>query len=175
MEKKYISGIGIYDLVPHDKEIVGLEIGVDMGVTADFMLDNLPMLTLHGIDPYLEYLDWNGSYLNQPHRNWCETIAINMLSQYEDRYILHKQLSDDAAATFQDDSFDYIFIDGLHTYEQVLKDCKNFYGKLKPGGVFAGHDYRTIEGVRKAVDEFAAKVGAAISETDNDVWYWIKK
>jgi len=173
--KKHISGRGIYDLVPHDKEIVGLEIGVDIGDTADFMLDNLPMLTLHGIDPYLGYLDWNGSDLDQSQRNWCEKVATDVLSQYGERYILHKQLSDDAAAEFQDESFDYIFIDGLHTYEQVLKDCENFYSKLKPGGVFAGHDYRAIEGVRKAADEFAAKVNAKISETDIDVWYWVKQ
>jgi predicted methyltransferase len=57
----------------------------------------------------------------------------------------------------------------------VLKDCENFYSKLKPGGVFAGHDYRAIEGVRKAADEFAAKVNAKISETDIDVWYWVKQ
>ena len=171
---KHISGRGIYDLVPKDQKIIGLEIGVDVGDTADYMLDNLPELTLHGIDPYVGYVDWNGMDLNQKQRNWCEEAADEVLSQYGERYILHKDYSDDIVENFQDEMFDYIFIDGLHTYDQVLKDCENYYSKLKPGGVFAGHDYRAIEGVRKAADEFAAKVGASISETDIDVWYWIK-
>ncbi len=63
---------------------------------------------------------------------------------------------------------------GLHTYEQLTKDCANFYSKVKPGGVFAGHDYNAIPGVKKAADEFAAKVGKKILFTECDVWYWIK-
>lgn len=171
---KHISGRGIYDLVPKDQQIVGLEIGVDSGDTADFMLETLPMLTLHGIDPYLDYVDWNGYHLDQDQRFFCENVASQVLSQYGDRYILHKDTSDNLVDTFQDEMFDYIFIDGLHTYEQVLADCKNYYSKLKPGGVFAGHDYRVIEGVRRAADEFASSVGATILETEIDVWYWIK-
>lgn len=171
---KHISGRGIYDLVAKDQNIIGLEIGVDVGDTADFMLEMLPMLTLHGIDPYLGYIDWNGSDLNQKQRNWCEETANQVLLQYGERYILHKDTSDNLVDSFEDGMFDYIFIDGLHTYEQVLLDCQNYYAKLKSGGVFAGHDYRAIAGVRKAADEFAASVGATILETEIDVWYWIK-
>ena len=36
--------------------------------------------------------------------------------------------------------FDLAFIDGLHTYEQALKDALNALNALKPGGVVALHD-----------------------------------
>ena len=75
---------------------------------------------------------------------------------------------------FYYDEYDFIFIDGLHSYEQVLKDCKNYYSKIKTGGIFSGHDYNTIEGVNRAVNEFAFSVGKTIKQTKNDVWYWIK-
>lgn len=68
----------------------------------------------------------------------------------------------------------FIFIDGLHTYEQVLIDCKNFYSKVKVGGIFAGHDYNTIYDVRRAVDEFAKLQNKDIIQIPTDAWYWIK-
>jgi SAM-dependent methyltransferase len=38
------------------------------------------------------------------------------------------------------DKFDVVFIDGLHTYEQVRKDIVNAIKVLKPGGWIAMHD-----------------------------------
>jgi predicted methyltransferase len=74
----------------------------------------------------------------------------------------------------QENHFDVIFIDGLHTYEQLTKDCANYYSKLKDGGVFAGHDYNAIPGVKQAANEFAALYHKEIMFTESDVWYWIK-
>jgi predicted O-methyltransferase YrrM len=88
---------------------------------------------------------------------------------------MHRDFSDNMVNHFEDDSLDFIFIDGLHTYEQVKIDCENYFSKVKSGGVFAGHDYNVIEGVNRAVNEFAAKHGAEVQTCPNDVWYWIKK
>jgi predicted O-methyltransferase YrrM len=46
-----------------------------------------------------------------------------------------------ASGEFQDESFDLIFVDGDHTFEGVSKDLVSWYPKLKPEGVFLGHDY----------------------------------
>ena len=70
--------------------------------------------------------------------------------------------------------FDFIFIDGLHTYEQLTKDCHNYYSKVKTGGIFSGHDYQTIPGVNKAVCEFAPTKTDNVLTTECDVWYWYK-
>jgi len=82
--------------------------------------------------------------------------------------------SDDAVEYFEDESLDFIFIDGLHTYEQVLKDCINYYPKIKKNGLFAGHDYSAIIGVKKAVDEFASSVNKQIVHSEADAWFWYK-
>ena len=70
---------------------------------------------------------------------------------------------------------DFIFIDGLHTHDQVKKDLENFYPKLKKDGLFSGHDFFNIQEVREAVREFAIRKNLkTIQSTDFDVWYWWK-
>jgi predicted O-methyltransferase YrrM len=96
------------------------------------------------------------------------------LKGYTNRFHLFREYSDNIALKLEENHFDLIFIDGLHEYDQLSKDCANFYSKLKEGGIFAGHDYNAITGVRKAADEFAAKVGREIHITECDVWYWVK-
>lgn len=166
------------ELVPILKEIdakLGIEIGVDEGRTSQYFLTQLPELKLFGIDPYAGYVDWNGNNLDQDGRNNTLETASNRLNVFGNRYALFRMPSDDAVDNFIDDSYDFIFIDGLHEYDQLKKDCANYFPKIRKGGVFAGHDYKTIPGVTKAVDEFAKEVGATpIHLPEKDVWYWIK-
>jgi len=52
-------------------------------------------------------------------------------------------------------SFDFIFLDAMHDYENVLADIRRWWPRVRPGGVMAGHDYRHADfpGVEKAFDE----------------------
>jgi predicted O-methyltransferase YrrM len=74
---------------------------------------------------------------------------------------------------FKDEYFDFIFIDGNHEYEYVKSDLKNFYPKLKSGGIFAGHDYTEDCGVPIAVNEFATQNKKNIEIIDTS-WLCIK-
>jgi predicted O-methyltransferase YrrM len=153
--------------------LMGLEIGTMQGVGAENLLSKLPTLTLHGVDPYSEYKDWCGSVFHKDNKFKLE--AQSRLEQFGSRFILHKKTSDDALNDFHDAYFDFIFIDGLHTYGQVLQDCRNYYPKLKTGGVCAGHDYGPqIPDVVKAVDQFASEVGKTVIPFHDNAWYWIK-
>jgi predicted O-methyltransferase YrrM len=49
--------------------------------------------------------------------------------------------SHQAHENFTDESLDFIFVDGDHTWEGVKNDIVLWWPKLKPGGVMAGHDY----------------------------------
>jgi SAM-dependent methyltransferase len=64
--------------------------------------------------------------------------------------------SEQAATLFADGSIDFVFLDGDHGYEAVLRDLCAWYPKVRPGGHLAGHDYDNPQfpGVRRAVDEF---------------------
>lgn len=166
------SGMGILDLLIGVPNPTGIEIGCDVGENASYWLKRRQDMFLFCVDPYLTYTDWNGNYLND--RDVVYNKFIETMNPYVERYELLKMKSDDAVSKFEDNSLDFVFIDGLHEYEQTSRDCRNYWPKLKIGGVFAGHDYKTIQGVNDAVNEFAAEVNAKVLTTVNDVWYWIK-
>lgn len=170
---KVCSGQGLVDLLKNKGKIIGLEIGCDRGDTTAFLLENLPECFLHGVDPYENYIDWNSNRLFE--REEVFKKLLSSTEKHSDRFKIHRKKSDDCVDEFEDGMFDFIFIDGLHTYEQVKKDCENYYPKLKTGGLFSGHDYNTILEVKTAVNEFAKNQNKKqIFLTDFDVWYFEK-
>ena len=62
-----------------------------------------------------------------------------------------KMYSVTAANKFEDNSIDFLFLDGGHDYEDIIKDMSAWYPKVKPGGTVAGHDYYPDEPNRGGV------------------------
>jgi SAM-dependent methyltransferase len=58
-----------------------------------------------------------------------------------------------ASKLYEDNSLDFVFIDASHEYEDVKEDILAWLPKVKIGGILAGHDYNTFEGVDRAVNE----------------------
>lgn len=78
--------------------------------------------------------------------------------------------SDNAVDILKDELFDFIYIDGLHTYEQVKIDIQNYLPLIKKGGAIAGHDYHpNWEGVMTAVHEMLGQPDNVFEDTS-----WIK-
>jgi predicted O-methyltransferase YrrM len=175
--KKWISAPGLCDLVTHlfqqQETIVGLEIGVASGWTMNHFLQNLPNLKLTGIDPYVGYMDGHIK-ITQEMLDAQYLAAQDNISDFASRGKILRGYSQDFVNSFEDESLDYIFIDGDHSYEGALRDCELFFSKIKNGGIFAGHDW-SFAGVQKAVNEFKDRNGSPnIRLVGVDVWYWIK-
>ena len=168
---EWLPGQDIPEIVKNIENPVGLEIGTAEGFTTEHMFKNIPNLKLYGVDPYPRYIDWDG---NQPDAVDNREKYEEKTEPYKDRLVHISKSSDDAVLDFEDESIDFIFIDGLHTYDQVLIDCKNYYPKLKKGGYLIGHDYTRIEGVYKAATEFSHSVGKTLTGAKQDLWYWQK-
>ncbi len=77
--------------------------------------------------------------------------------------ILNKGKSEKVLQEFPDRYFDWVYIDGNHYYDYVLKDLQICFLKVKDGGIIAGDDYTwgAKDGfpVKKAVQEFISKNG----------------
>eukprot|EP00747_Dinoflagellata_sp_TGD_P182462 gnl/TRDRNA2_/TRDRNA2_36717_c0_seq1.p1 gnl/TRDRNA2_/TRDRNA2_36717_c0~~gnl/TRDRNA2_/TRDRNA2_36717_c0_seq1.p1 ORF type:complete len:292 (-),score=54.83 gnl/TRDRNA2_/TRDRNA2_36717_c0_seq1:85-960(-) len=58
-----------------------------------------------------------------------------------ERRHLIKGLSADVANDFDDGTLDWIYIDALHTHDSLLEDLRNWYPKVRPGGLLSGDDY----------------------------------
>lgn len=61
------------------------------------------------------------------------------------------------------ESFDLIFVDGLHLYEQVVRDIRNSLAALKPNGVIVLHDCLPLNCVAQYREQ-------ASREWNGDVW-----
>lgn len=84
-----------------------------------------------------------------------------------------RKTSVDASKDYDDESIDIVFIDGLHTYEGVKQDIECWLPKVKPQGIIAGHDWRIIEDVTKAVvDSFGI---FKVMEVSGQCWLVYKK
>lgn len=67
----------------------------------------------------------------------------------------HTQSGNDQNGTFENGQFEFIFLDAMHTYEDVKRDIEQWWPRLKSGGIMAFHDYGHdhFPGVKQAVDE----------------------
>lgn len=67
----------------------------------------------------------------------------------------HASTSEEAARVFRNQTFGMIFLDAMHTYDEVKGDIARWYPLLEGGGIFAFHDYRhgDFPDVERAVDE----------------------
>ena len=81
--------------------------------------------------------------------------------------------SEEASKHFENESLDFVFIDGLHDYESVKNDISYWYPKVKVGGIISGHDYCAGWGVMPAVDEWCTSNNYKI-EVDGVCWIHYK-
>ncbi len=152
------------------KDGVGAEIGVAEGAFSAAILKAAEPRELHLIDPWshlesgsgllqagtmladVEEALERGVELGGPPLNpWGDDLYNRVAARFEGdkRVHLHRQYSYKAAPTFEEGYFDFVYIDGNHHYEFVLRDLQDFASRLKPGGLLFGHDFFENEFARK--------------------------
>ena len=154
---------------------VGAEIGVLYGDTSAYLLSEIPTLTLISVDPFLEYAE-EGVDRSQATMSKYEQITREKLAQFGSRSRLVKDTSLNAAQLIEDRSLDFVFIDADHHYESVVQDIAAWAPKVRVDGIIAGHDYRSFEGVTRAVNEFSAAhaLNGFCTPIASDLWFFVK-
>lgn len=120
---------------------VGVEVGVDRGEYG-LMLCKAG-LKMYGVDSYVRYDAYKGEGMYESHYEQ----ALKNLKGYD--YTIIKKFSMDALVDFEDNSLDFVYIDGNHTLPYIAMDIFGWERKVKKGGIISGHDYAVVKGIRE--------------------------
>lgn len=121
---------------------------------------------------------------------WSNEVHNTYLQGY-DRKTINKDITSDSAEwrkntnhlenvyMYKDNSlnvefdtkFDFIFLDGDHTYNNVRAELIKYSKYLKQGGILAGHDYGCPP-CTKAITEFATNNDLAVWTMQDSVWHY---
>lgn len=67
--------------------------------------------------------------------------ALKIANLFPNNTKMIKKESEEASYLIEEESIDFLYIDANHSYENVKKDIKIWFSKVKRGGIFGGHDY----------------------------------
>lgn len=141
-----------------------VEVGSFMGLSSIVLVNG--MLARQNFKAVLHCIDtWRGSEEHQDldviKQDLLYTRFLNNIQNAGvDAWVKPlRKPSLEAVSQFADASLDMIYIDGDHSEEGCYADLEAWYPKLKPGGVFFGHDCTPNDGVRKALARFVAQHG----------------
>lgn len=131
---------------------LGVEVGTHRGAYAHVFMKHWKGKKLYCVDPWknpegyeLQSTCLSGGGID---REEDFKIAKNIASKHAPRIELIRKLSEEAAPDFENESLDFVYIDGDHSIEGITSDLKLWYPKIKPWGLVAGHD---IVSARKGV------------------------
>ena len=169
----------------HPTGLVGAEIGVFRADSFMTILHNCPNVTkLHGVDAYKPYADFlkdepDGQPAYIVDEKQIEYVKLTSYhhqkySGCQEKIVFHEMDSNDAAKEIEDESLDFIFLDACMTGEQAYNDMEVWYPKVKSNGLFAGHDWNSLD-VQASVLKFRGRndIRGDWSRYDN-TWAWIK-
>ena len=138
------------------KNAVVAEIGVASGDYSSKIIQLTNPSKLHLVD------FWGSSRYNEAVKN---TVYTKFDAEIKSKKIeISLGLSTQVVDGFQNDYFDWIYIDTDHTYKTTLEELLSYAPKMKQGGIISGHDYIQGNwtgliryGVIEAVYEFCSK------------------
>lgn len=150
----------IIDLCKH----LGLKVGAEVGVwhgdfTKKFCEAGLKMFA---IDPWQGYYGAGRTQQKQEKQDSDFEIAQKTLAPYDCEII--RRTSMEALKGFADESLDFVYLDGDHSFRHVAEDIVEWTKKVKKGGIVSGHDYfntsptatNLISQVKAVVDAYAS-------------------
>ncbi len=158
MEIEKLEGAYRHDvikLLPKKTGNIGVELGVARGIFSQRMVESGYFENFFGIDVY-----------GDTHDTEEYKEALNRVGLFNN-YKLLRMSFDEAYDLFDDESLDFVYIDGYaHTGEEGGDTIFKWANKVKNGGVIAGDDYSTRWPlVVEAVNEFIKQTGFDLKVT----------
>tara|TARA_R110000868_G_scaffold236250_2_gene490262 strand:+ start:1407 stop:2006 length:600 start_codon:yes stop_codon:yes gene_type:complete len=163
----------------HPELKIGAEIGVAGGQHIKSLMKNTKIEKIYGIDPYIsDTWDMDIFFNVEEDYNGFDGLydeVKEILSVYGNRVELIRKKSLDAAVDFEDETLDFVFVDGAHDYENCYNDINYWHNRVRSGGYVMGHDWEhhACPGVQQAVVEHYGDSVTGISGPYH-IWY-VKK
>lgn len=153
---------------------IAAEIGVAGAHFSKQVLDTWKSLgKIHLIDAWKHFPEGYSDACNLPQEiqeERYQRVVLDLASH--PKVSIHRHLSIGASMFFENESIDFIYLDANHSTKAVREDLEHWWPRLKPGGLFAGHDYQAGNGegygVKKAVDAFASEWDLKVSTTTHE-------
>ncbi len=135
----------------------GVELGVAKGKYSEIILRNDRVRRLWGVDRWSDHHDAT-EYVEASQR---------LASTSSGRSILLRMTFEEALSHFPDESLDFVYIDGYaHTGQEGGKTIEQWWQKVRPDGILAGHDYHPKWiATMNAVDQFVERHGLDLQLT----------
>lgn len=116
------------------------EIGSQEGLYASLINESFPDSTLFLVDLW-ETKDNDFYFSKRP--GLAENSYLVAKSRFSNipNVSLVKSRSEDASKKFDDEYFDFIYIDADHSFDGCMNDLVHWFPKVKNGGIIAGHDW----------------------------------
>ena len=131
------------------KRANGMEIGVWRGDFSAKILQHAQPKVLHLVDSWKVQFDaeyanaWYGAKVTQEvmdgHFQHVTSRFANEIAAGQVK--IHRSHSVDAMAEFRDNSIDFVYVDGDHTFEGALADLRAALAVVRSGGLICGDDY----------------------------------
>lgn len=118
----------------------GVEIGVEKGEYSEVLLEANPGLFLDSIDAWKAYRGYR-DHTRQAKLDAFYEETKQRLERFNKRVEIIKGFSMFKVEHYQDNSLDFVYIDGNHNFVNVAQDIHYWGRKVKPGGIISGHDY----------------------------------
>lgn len=144
------STIGLIDMInsiSNTKEMTMIEIGSYIGESTILFAKNFKKVI--SIDPHFNYDEIDSN--KYAHFNIIQNEYFKNISKFDNIQYIRKT-SDDAINDIIE-KVDFVYIDGLHTYEQTKQDIINYKKVIKNNGIIGGHDYNYLQSVTQAVND----------------------
>ena len=155
--------------------VAGAKIGVQSAENAGRIATAFGsrLAKLHLIEPFLRKTAGVIHYAPA-----LQSIAETRMAMFGDAVVWHVGKSADVAGEIKNGSLDFVYVDGDHSYEGVKRDLDDYYPKIKPGGLFCGHDYYYPTQrwgnipVRDAVNDWMFAGERKFEVWSPDWWHW---
>lgn len=175
---KYFSRYSILSLLPRTENCI--EVGIQTGHYTHILAQKFKNVV--SIDPFKEYSqDYYTDTANIP-QSEQDLLFERVSRELPENVKIIRESSLDVDSLLEDNFYDFVHLDGNHSYEYLLQELPLFWKKLRVGGILSGHDYYNLEReglkieVEKAVNQFVEenKLELVLANQTCSSWFILK-